>query len=87
MSLLTNNFYYGFGGFRGMYFDWTYLLAIAGLILTLLASAKVKSTFAQYSRVPSTSGFTGARAARYILDSQGLGNVAIEHSSGSLTDN
>jgi len=87
LSLLTNNFYYGFGGFRGMYFDWTYLLAIAGLILTLLASAKVKSTFAQYSRVPSTSGFTGARAARYILDSQGLGNVAIEHISGSLTDN
>ena len=86
MSFLTSGIYYGSRGFRGMYFDWTYLLAIAGLILTLLASARVKSTFAQYSKGRSVSGLTGARAARYILDSQGLGNVAIEHVNGSLTD-
>ncbi len=69
-----------------MYFDWTYLLAIAGLILTLIASAGVKSTFARYNKVRSVSGLTGQTAARYILDSQGLGNVAIEHVSGDLTD-
>ena len=71
MSFLTSGIYYGSRGLRGMYFDWTYLLAIAGLILTLLASARVKSTFAQYSKGRSVSGLTGARAARYILDSQG----------------
>ena len=37
LSFLTSGIYYGSRGFRGMYFDWTYLLAIAGLILTLLA--------------------------------------------------
>ena len=56
MSFLTSGIYYGSRGFRGMYFDWTYLLAIAGLILTLLASARVKSTFAQYSKGRSVSG-------------------------------
>ena len=35
--LSANNYYYGRGGFGGFYFDWTYLLAIFGLALTLIA--------------------------------------------------
>ena len=49
------------------YFDPTYLLLIIGMVLSLLASAKVKSTFSVYSRVRSASGLTGADAARRIL--------------------
>jgi Zn-dependent membrane protease YugP len=37
------------------YFDPTYLLLIIGMVLSLLASAKVKSTFSVYSRVRSAS--------------------------------
>ena len=87
MSLLTAGYYCG-GGYGGypVYFDWTYLLAILGLVLTMIASARVNSTFARYQRVRSMSGLTGAGAARRILDSQGLENVAIEHISGNLTD-
>lgn len=86
MSLLTAGYYYG-GGYRGgYYFDWTYLLAVIGLVLTLIADAKVKGTFARYHRVKTRSGLTGAEAARIILDSQGLSNVAIEHVQGNLTD-
>ena len=33
------------------YFDPTYLLLVIGMVLSLLASAKVKSTFSVYSRV------------------------------------
>ena len=76
---------YGYGGYP-IYFDWTYLLAILGLVLTMIASGQVRSTFARYQKVKSRSGLTGAMAARMILDSQGLENVAIEHVSGSLTD-
>lgn len=76
---------YGYGGYP-IYFDWTYLLAILGLVLTMIASGQVRSTFARYQKVKSRSGLTGAMAARMILDSQGLQNVAIEHVSGSLTD-
>ena len=72
--LLTyaNNFYgYGYGG-RGLYFDWTYLLVLAGLVLSLLAQGKVKSTFAKYSKVRSRSGLTGAQAAERVLASAGI---------------
>ncbi len=71
---------------RGLYFDRTYLLALLGLALTLLAQAKVKSTFAKYDRVRSMSGLTGATAARAVLESFGIYDVSIEHVSGSLTD-
>lgn len=86
MSVLTSGYYYGGRGYGGFYFDWTYLLAILGLILTMIASARVNSTFARYQKVQAMCGMTGAQAARMVLDSQGLSNVAIEHISGSLTD-
>ena len=48
----------------GYYFDPTYFLLIIGMILSMAASARVKSTFSIYSRVRSASGLTGAEAAR-----------------------
>ncbi|NLK27712.1 MAG: zinc metallopeptidase [Clostridiales bacterium] len=68
------------------YYDPTYILVIIGLVLTLLASAKVRSTFAKYSRVRSMSGMTGAEAAQRILQSSGIYDVRIERVSGDLSD-
>ena len=68
------------------YFDPTYLLLIIGMVLSLLASAKVKSTFSVYSRVRSASGLTGADAARRILRMSGITDVTVVPISGSLTD-
>ena len=48
----------------GWYYDPTFILVFAGLILTLIASAGVKSTFARYSRVRCMAGYTGAQAAQ-----------------------
>lgn len=45
----------------GWYYDPTFILVFAGLILTLIASAGVKSTFARYSRVRCMAGYTGAQ--------------------------
>ena len=39
-----------------MYVDPTYILIIIGVLLSLAASTKVKSTFGRYSRVRSLSG-------------------------------
>lgn len=88
MNLLSgiNGYYYGFGRGYGWGFDPTYLLAILGLVLTLIASARVKSTFHAYSKVRSASGLTGAMAAERVLHCCGIYNVAIEHISGELTD-
>ena len=70
----------------GFYFDRTYILLIIGMLLSLAASAKLKSTFAHYSRVRSVSGLTGAETASRILRMAGITDVRIEPVSGSLTD-
>jgi uncharacterized protein len=69
------------------YFDPIYFVFIApGLLLALLASFITKSTFAKYSRVASSRGYTGAEAAHQMLIRNGIGNVQIEPVRGMLTD-
>ena len=76
---------YPYGGF-GFYFDWTYILLIPAFILSMWAQFKVSSTFSKYSKVSNRRGMTGADAARYILDINGLRHVRIERINGNLTD-
>ena len=70
----------------GWYYDPTFILVFAGLILTLIASAGVKSTFARYSRVRCMAGYTGAQAAQEVLRISGIYDVRIERVAGELTD-
>ena len=77
---------YGNMGYYGYGFDWTYLMVLAGAILSMIASAKVNSTFQRYEKVRSMSGMTGAQVARKILDRNGLTNIPVEHVSGNLSD-
>ena len=67
-------------------FDWTYLLALLGLGITLIAQGRVQSTFSRYSKVASRTGLTGASAARAVLHAFGIYDVAVEHIAGNLTD-
>lgn len=70
-----------------MYYDWTYIvLVIPCLIIALIASAKVKSTFSRYSSVPNSRRMTGAQAAYALLSANGVTGVTITKVSGSLTD-
>lgn len=59
---------------------------IPGLVFSLWAQSKVKNAYQKYSRVPNTAGVTGAQAARAVLDSSGLRDVAIEAIPGELSD-
>lgn len=69
-------------------YDFTYFLfMIPGLIISLWASAKVKTTFKKYQNVRIISGLTGAQAAREILDKNGLQHVPVNRVAGNLTDN
>lgn len=72
--------------FYPMYFDPTYFLVLIGVVLSLLASGRVKSTFARYSQVRNSRGLTGAQAAEQVLHTAGIYDVRIEHVSGNLTD-
>lgn len=70
----------------GYYFDPTYILVLIGAVLSMLASARVNSTFHKYASVRSMSGMTGAQTAEAILRSKGIHDVRVEHIRGNLTD-
>ena len=72
-------YYYGF--------DWTYLVIVLPcIILSLLASASVNSTFKKYSKQLSARHITGAQAAQRVLSANGVSGVRIDRVSGNLTD-
>ncbi len=69
-----------------MYLDPTYILVIIGIILSMMASARVKSAFNKYSAVRTVNGVTGADAAVRILRQAGIFDVTVAQVAGSLTD-
>lgn len=71
---------YGYG------FDPGYLLVLITAILSMVASARVSSTFKKFSQKATSRGITGEQAARKILDENGLYDVKVERVSGNLTD-
>lgn len=69
-----------------MFFDPTYILVIIGMLISLAASAKVKSTYRKFSTVTNSRGLTAEQAAKEILDNAGIYDVQIQHVAGDLTD-
>jgi len=59
---------------------------IVPMILGFWAQHRVKSTFARNLEVPVANGMTGAQVARRVLDANGLNEVPIEETPGSLSD-
>ena len=68
------------------FYDWTYLLIIPGLILGIWAQSKVKSTYAEYSRIPTRLGRSAAMVVDDLLRRNGNNKVRIGRVSGELTD-
>ena len=68
------------------FYDWTYLLIIPGLILGIWAQSKVKSTYAEYSRVSTRLGRSAATVVDDLLRRNGNNKVRIGRVSGELTD-
>lgn len=68
-----------------MFFDPFYFILIApALLLGLWANYRVRSTYARARQMRAS--LSGAAAARYILDSAGLQDVAVEMTPGELSD-
>ncbi|MBR3895024.1 MAG: zinc metallopeptidase [Clostridia bacterium] len=72
--------------FGWFYFDWTILIVLPAMFFAFWAQIKVSSTFEKYNRTITRSGLTAAEAARKMLDQNGLFNVQITQTPGSLTD-
>jgi hypothetical protein len=70
-----------------MFFDPLYFLFIApAFVFSLWASWRTKANFKTYSRVPVSSGISGAEAAARLLEGAGIRDVKIARSQGLLSD-
>ena len=67
-------------------FDITYIFVIVGMLITLLASAKMKATFSKYKTVASSTNLTGSQVAERILRANGIYDVQVRQVAGELTD-
>jgi len=72
----------GFFIFDPMYF----IIVAPGLILAMIAGARVKSTFSRASKIGTKRGWSGRDIAQAILDKEGIRDVAIEPVEGHLGD-
>ncbi len=63
-----------------------FILVVPVVILSIIASARVNSSFKKYSQVFSSRNLTGAQAAFEVLRHYGITNVQVERVTGNLTD-
>lgn len=77
-----------------MFFSTPYLIYLASgililpcLLLAAWASARVHSVFGKYSRMPTSTDWTGSDAARMLLERNGIRDVRVAAGAGRLTDN
>ena len=70
-----------------MYYFYSYWwLIIPGMLLSLFAQWKVKSTYKKYQQVNSKKNITGAQTAKYILEAYNINDITVEETGGTLTD-
>lgn len=70
-----------------VYYDWTYALLIVAMILSMIISARVSSTYKKYAKQAAQSGLTAEQAAQRVLAANGVYGVGFARISGELTDN
>lgn len=69
------------------YFDYYYIILVVPVIIaSLIIQARLKSTYAKYSKIGNARNITGAQAAQMVLGYYGIHDVTIEHVSGRLSD-
>ncbi|MFH1511892.1 MAG: zinc metallopeptidase [Bacillota bacterium] len=69
-----------------LFYDWTIILILPGLLLGLWAQFKVKSAYAKYSKIRTSQGVTAEEVCRDILGKGSRVPVSIETVQGNLTD-
>ena len=63
-----------------------YLIIGAATLVGMVISGRLKGKFKQYSRVPTSSGKTGAEVAMDMLRHYGIDDVQVKQGKGMLTD-
>jgi Zn-dependent membrane protease YugP len=63
-----------------------FLYALPGLVVTMWARSRIWQAYAEGSRIPVSTGLSGAEAALAVMRAGGVGQVAIEPVQGELSD-
>jgi Zn-dependent membrane protease YugP len=69
-----------------IFWDPTFILLIPVMILAIWAQMRVSSVYKKYHGIRSAQGITGAQAAKYILQRNGIYDVEVESVAGTLSD-
>jgi Zn-dependent membrane protease YugP len=64
-----------------------YILTLVLFVVSLIMSGIVRSRYNKYARQHTANGMSGAMAAERILRANGIGDVTIVQTVGTLTDN
>ena len=63
-----------------------FLYALPGLLLTMWAQSRIWQAYSEGSRIPVSSGLSGAEAAVAVMRAGGVGEIPIEPVQGELSD-
>ena len=63
-----------------------FVISIIFMLIGMGVQAQLKNKFSQYSKVPTSSGLSGAETAQKMLNDNGIYDVQITSVEGSLTD-
>lgn len=62
------------------------IIAIISLLITLGAQVFINTMYKKYAKVANKRGMSGAEAARCVLDKNGLKEIYVVETTGTLTD-
>ncbi len=61
-------------------------ISVFFMVIGMIVQYRLKSKFAQYSKIPTSSGLSGAEVAKKMLRDNGIYDVEVTSVPGSLTD-
>ncbi len=64
----------------------TIILSVIGFVIVLVAQLRINSAYAKSKAIDSKKGFSGQEIARMILDKNGLSDIHVVETKGTLTD-
>ncbi len=65
---------------------WSWVLLGLAFVVTIVAQARVSSTYAKFSKIGNRKGITGARMAELMLEQNGVTGMTIQRVAGKMTD-
>ena len=66
------------------FLDWTWLILIPGLVVSIWAQAKVSRTYAAYESVMSSARVTADNFVAVMLRQNGVNDVSVSRTAGRL---